>query len=79
MAILFSGIEAGTGLVDVGKVAVATDDGIRIAALQLFQYKQQSSLLSCSSGVGRLTLLVDASFVANADAAVVITFHMGTS
>lgn len=72
------GFKAGTGFLDIGKVAMSADDGLGIAALQLLQYKQQSSLLSCCSCVGRLALWVDASFVANANAAIVVAQYVGT-
>ena len=77
--ILVFGIKAGAGLVDVGKVAVTEDDGMGIAFLEVLEHKQQGSFLCRSTGVGWLTLFIDATLVADADAAVVIPYDMGTS
>ena len=51
---------------DVGQVAVAEDACVGVGSLQLFQQVQQSAFLPRCAGVGRLAVLVKASFVAHA-------------
>lgn len=63
---------------DVGKVAVTEDDGMGIAFLEVLEHKQQGSFLCRSTGVIILALFIDATLVADADAAVVVAFHVGT-
>ena len=64
--ILFLSIEAGAVLVDIGQVAVAEDPGIGVSGLQLFQQPEQGAFLPRGAGVGGVAVLVQATFVADA-------------
>lgn len=64
--ILCDGIEAGAVLVDIGQVTVAEDPGIGVRGLQLFQQFQQGAFLPRGTGVGGVAVLVQATFVADA-------------
>ena len=77
-SIFLFGIKARAGLEDVGKVAVTEDDGMGIAFLEVLEHKQQGSFLCRSTGVIILASFIDATLVADADAAVVVAFHVGT-
>ena len=64
--ILHDGIEAGAVLVDVGQVAVAEDPGVGVCGLQLFQQPEKGAFLPRGAGVGGVAVLVQATFVADA-------------
>ena len=64
--ILGDGIEAGTGLVDVGQVAVTQDAGIGMDGLQLLQQCEQGLLLPLRAGVGWMAVTVVAALIADA-------------
>ena len=76
VGILFGGIEAGTELTDVGKVAVTADFGFRVTLLQILQEEMKGSLLGWRAGVGILAFLVDASYIADANGMLVVVTDM---
>lgn len=75
--ILCDGIEAGAVLVDVGEVAVAEDASIRMGFLQTAEQAQQGAFLPRGTGVGGIAVLVEASFVTDAERVLVVTYGMG--
>jgi len=75
--ILFLSIEAGTVLVDVGEVAVAEDAGIGMGFLQATEQAQQGAFLAGRAGVGGIAMLVEASFVADAERVLVVAYGVG--
>lgn len=76
--ILFLSIEAGAVLVDVGEVAMAEDAGIGVGFLQTAEQAQQGALLAGCAGVGGVAVLVEASFVADAERVLVVAYGVGT-
>lgn len=76
--VLVAGIEAGTGLVDVGQVAVAEDLGIGMPGLERLQQVAECAPLCLGAGVVFATLAVDASLVADADGVTVVVACVGT-
>ena len=72
-------IKAGAGLVDIGKVMMTEDDGMGIAFLEVLEHKQQGSFLCRSTGVIILALFIDATLIADANAAMVVAHHMGAN
>ncbi len=60
-------IEAGAVLVDVGEVAMAEDAGIGMGLLQATEQTQQGAFLAGRAGVGGIAVLVEASFVTDAE------------
>ena len=75
--ILCDGIEAGAVLVDVGEVAMAEDAGIRVGFLQATEEAQQGALLAGRAGVGGIAVLVEASFVTDAERVLVVAYGVG--
>lgn len=63
---------------DIREVTMSEDNGVGIAFLEVLEYKQQGSFLCRSTGVIILALFIDATLVTDADAAVVVAFHVGT-
>ena len=76
--ILCDGIEAGAVLVDVGEVAMAEDAGIGMGFLQATEQAQQGAFLAGCAGVGGVAVLVEASFVADAERVLVVAYGVGT-
>ena len=74
--ILRDGIEAGTVLVDVGKVAVAEDTGIWMGFLQTTEQTQQSAFLTGRAGVVSVAVLVQSAFVADAERVLIVACGM---
>ena len=72
------GIEAGAVLVDVGQVAVTEDPGIGVRGLQAAQQPEQGAFLPWGAGVGGVAVLVEASFVADAERVLVVAYGVGT-
>ena len=77
--ILFLSIEAGAGLMDVGKVAVADDSCIGMLFLQAPKQLQQGAFLHGRAGVGRNTVFVKTAFVTDTERVLVIAFGVGTN
>jgi len=75
--ILFLSIEAGTVLVDVGEVAMAEDAGIGVGFLQATEQAQQGAFLAGRAGVVGVAMLVEASFVADAERVLVVAYGVG--
>ena len=63
---------------DIGQVAVAEDLSIGMLFLQATQQCEQRMFLHGRAGVGRITLLVETTFVADAERVPVVAFGMGT-
>ena len=63
---------------DIGQVAVAEDLRIGMLFLQTTQQCEQSLFLHGRACVGRITLLVETTFVADAERVPVVVFGMGT-
>ena len=76
--ILCDGIEAGAVFVDVGQVAVTEDPSIGVRGLQAAQQPEQGAFLPRSAGVGGIAVLVEASFVTDAERMAVVAYGMGT-
>ena len=62
---------------DVGEVAMAEDAGIGVGLLQATEQAQQGALLAGCAGVGGVAVLVEASFVADAERVLVVAYGMG--
>ena len=75
--ILCDGIEAGAVLVDVGEVAMAEDAGIGMGLLQATEQTQQGAILAGRAGVGGIAVLVEASFVTDAERVLVVAYGVG--
>ena len=75
--ILCDGIEAGAVLVDIGQVAMTEDLSIGVRGLQLFQQFQQGAFLPRGTGVGGIAVLVEASFVTDAERVLVVAYGVG--
>ena len=71
------GIEAGAVLVDVGEVAMAEDAGIGMGFLQATEQAQQGAFLAGRAGVGGIAVLVEASFVTDAERVLVVAYGVG--
>ena len=65
--VLFRGKEVGTGLGDMGQLAVAKDLGIGIVLLQRLQQCPQGVLLGLGASVGRMTVGEQTALVADTD------------
>lgn len=65
--VLFRGKEVGTGLGDMGQLAVAKDLGIGVVLLQRLQQCPQGVLLGLGASVGRMTVGEQAALVADTD------------
>ena len=63
---------------DIGQVAVAEDLSIGMLFLQATQQCEQRLFLHGRACVGRITLLVETTFVADAERVPVVVFGMGT-
>ena len=66
------GREAGTVLGDVGELAVAEDAGVRIIISEILQQLIERVFLGHSTGVVSMAVLVQATFVDNAEGTVVV-------
>ena len=66
------GREAGTVLGDVGELAVAEDASVGIITSEILQQLVEGVLLGCSTRVVSMTVLVQATFVGNAEGTVVV-------
>ena len=62
---------------DVGEVAIAEDAGIGMGLLQTTEQAQQGALLFRRAGVGGVAVLVEASFVADAERVLVVAYGVG--
>ena len=71
------GIEAGAVLVDVGEVAMAEDAGIGVGFLQATEQAQQGVFLAGCAGVVGVAMLVEASFVTDAERVLVVAYGVG--
>ena len=76
--ILFLSIEAGTGLMDVGEVAMAEDAGIGMGLLQATEQTQQGAFLAGCAGVSGVAMFVEATFIADAERVLVVAYGVGT-
>ena len=63
---------------DIGKVAVTDNLGLRIAFLQAPEEEPKGSLLLGSTGVGIASLVIQATDIADADGMFVVVPYMGT-
>ena len=63
---------------DVGKVAVTDNLGLRIALLQAPEEEPKGSLLLGCAGVGFASLVIQAAYVADADGMFVVVSDMGS-
>ena len=63
---------------DVGEVAVAEDAGIGMGFLQATEQTQQGAFLVGCTGVGGITVLVQSSFIADAERVLVVAYGVGT-
>ena len=63
---------------DAREVAVTEDDGVGVVDAEGLQQSVQGGFLRCSAGVLGTALGVETSFVAYADAVLVVAFGMGT-
>lgn len=75
--ILCDGIEAGAVFVDVGQVAVTEDPSIGVRGLQAAQQPEQGAFLAGCAGVGGVAMLVEATFVADAERVLVVAYGVG--
>jgi len=75
--ILFAGIETGAIFVDIGEFTVAEDAGFGVRFLQAAKQHQQGLLLLVGPCVGMCTVLIKSTFVANAEAMLVVASGMG--
>ena len=62
---------------DVGEVAMAEDAGIGVSLLQATEQAQQGAFLAGCAGVGGVAVLVEASFVADAERVLVVAYGVG--
>ena len=76
--ILGTGIEAGTGLLYPGEVAMTKDAGIGVVNLQGAKQRHEGALLGRGTGVGGLAIGIKASLVADADGMGIVATGMGT-
>ena len=76
-SILRFGIEARTVLSDAWQVAVSQDDGLGVVDAERLEQGVQSGFLRCSAGVLGTALGVETSFVADADAVLVVVAGVG--
>ena len=65
---------------DVGEVAMAMaeDAGIGMGLLQATEQAQQGAFLAGRAGVGGIAVLVEASFVTDAERMAVVAYGVGT-
>lgn len=75
----FRGFEPGAFLDDMREFAVAHDAGVGIFLGQVLQEFVHSMLLGFGTGIGSVAFIVDTSFVADADRAVVIVSGVGAT
>ena len=67
LRVLFRGEEVGTGLGDVGQLAVAENLGVGVIRLQRPQQRPHGVLLGLGAGVGRMAVGEQTALVADAD------------
>ncbi len=77
-SILRFGIKARTAFTYVRQVAVTENVSLRVLAPESFQQPLQGDLLHRGARVGRFAIGGQSSFVAYADAVLVVAFGMGT-
>lgn len=75
--ILGLGIEAGTGLGDVGQVTMTEDAGIGVVGLERLQQVPEGGLLCRRAGVSGMAVGGEATFVADAERVLVVVAGMG--
>ena len=78
MIVFSTGIEAGTGLADPGKVTMTKDLGIGVVGLQGAKKRDEGLLLGRGAGVGRLAIGIEASLITNAYTVGVVTTGVGS-
>ena len=76
--ILCFGIETGTGLANIGQIAVAEDAGFGVTFPQVLQQALQGDLLLGRAGVGGFAVGRHSALVADADGVLVVALGMGT-
>ena len=64
---------------DVGEVAMAEDAGIGMGLLQATEQAQQGAFLAGRAGVGGVAVLIETTFVTDAERVLVIAFGVGTN
>ena len=62
---------------DVGEVAVAEDAGIGVGFLQATEQAQQGAFLAGCAGVGGMAMLIETTFVADAQRMTVVAYGVG--
>ena len=62
---------------DVGEVAMAEDAGIGVGLLQATEQAQQGAFLAGCAGVGCVAVLVEASFVTDAERVLIVAYGVG--
>ena len=77
-SVLCLGIKARTAFTDVRQVAVTENVSLWVLAPESFQQPLQGDLLLWRTRVGRFAIGCQSSFVAYADAVLVVAFGMGT-
>ena len=78
MIVFSTGIEAGTGLANPGKVTMTKNLGIGVIGLQGAKKRDERLLLRRGAGVGRLAIGIEASLIANANTVGVVTTGVGS-
>ena len=72
-----AGVEAGTGLGNVGQVTMTEDAGIGVVGLERLQQVPEGGLLCRRAGVSRMTVRGEATLVADAEGVLVVVAGMG--
>ena len=78
-SVVCRGEEAGAGFGYMGQLVVSQNTGGWIAGGEITEQSQQGSLLGLCTGVGRVALFVQASFIADAYGYAVEALGMGTT
>lgn len=73
------GEEAGAGFGYMRELVVSQDSGGWIAGGEITEQSQQGGFLRLSTGIGRMTLFIQASLVADAYGYAIVAFSMGTT
>ena len=76
--ILGAGVEAGTGFMDIGEVAVTQDLRLGMFPFEPLEQCKERSLLPDGPGIGLFALLIQPSFVAYTQGTTVIALGMST-
>jgi hypothetical protein len=77
VVVLGLGIEAGTGLADVGEVAMAEDAGIGVVGLERLQQVPEGGFLCRCTGVAGVAFRGETSLIADAKGVLVVVAGMG--